>query len=79
MADLVVANIQSALETVYGPTSMVAALAETLVDSWANYQEEEDTGWRSVEDSVHLTIWNWFPGGDTARIAAKRVMAATSG
>lgn len=71
-----VEKIQAALEGVYGKGSMVTALAQHLLKKWPAFEDEEADGWRDVEYNVMLTIWNWFPGGGTAEIAAGRVMEA---
>jgi hypothetical protein len=70
------APIKEALEGVYGEGDMVTSLADHLADSWLMYQADNLHERRSVEDSVWRTIWDWFPGGDTAQVAAKAVVEA---
>lgn len=71
--------IRPALESVYGESGTVTSLAVYLASEWPHYEQEADEGYRTVEKLVHLTIWNWFPGGETAALAAERVVAAVNG
>lgn len=81
--------IEKALGSVYsrdGKTrgTMVEACAIDIDDSWDKMQSEADF-WaekgattRDFEYQVHMKIWNWFPGGGTAEIAAGKVMEAVN-
>lgn len=82
--------IGNALASVYSSTGtytekdMIGACAKHLDDTWntmvSQAQEWADRGSdRDLEREVMLQIWNWFPGGGTAEIAAKRVMEAVDG
>ncbi len=74
--------IEKALGSVYssdGRTkdTMIDACAEHLDSSWDKYEADVARGrYRDMEHALMLQIWNWFAGGDTAEIAAKRVLEA---
>lgn len=81
--------ILKALASVYScnnvpePGGMVEACAKHLDDTWntmvSQAQEWADRGSRrDLEHEVMLQIWNWFAGGGTAEIAAKKVMEAVN-
>lgn len=63
--------VRKALESVYGKGSMVASCAEHIVKFWPEWQEEHDP-----VRALHIFIWNYFPGGDTAWLAAAKVKDA---
>lgn len=76
--------IQKALASIYshgetGNGTMVESCAKHLDDTWPK-MEAEAAFWadkgsaRDLEHEVMLQVWNWFPGGGTAQIAAKRIM-----
>lgn len=67
--------ITNILVDIYGDNYLVRPCAEEILTRLPKWQEEADQGWRSVDDSVYLHIWNYFAGGSTAEIAADRVMA----
>lgn len=70
--------IQTAMVGVYGKGSMAIACAETINrnwDDWTAGKRQADHG-RGLHYAVHMEIWNWFPGGGTAEIAANHVLAA---
>lgn len=69
-------TILTALQEVYGDGDMVTSLATHLAESWLVFRVDAQWERRSVEDSVWRTIWDWFPGGDTAQVAAKAVVEA---
>lgn len=68
------------LESVYGRGSMVTALAEHLVDKIDQFELGDPYIYGEVDkqlnDMIMQTIWNWFPGGGTAQIAADKVEEA---
>jgi hypothetical protein len=54
--------------------TMVESLAEHLDKVWNDppqYPRDEDQHYR-----IHMIIWNWFPGGGTADLAAGAVLRA---
>jgi hypothetical protein len=65
--------VRGALESVYGTGEMVATLAEVIVERWDDWEADE---YRDLPRNLHLCIWDWFAGGDTASLAADRVMIA---
>lgn len=68
--------VHKELVDIYGDGSMVASLAEHLINNMPLYAMQAEDEERTVEFQAMLTIWNWFPGGSTAEIAAGRVVAA---
>lgn len=79
--------IEKALGSVYsrdGKTkgTMVEACAIDIDSTWEMMQEtaefwaEKGSPSRDIHYQIHMKIWNWFPGGGTAEIAADRVMEA---
>lgn len=77
-------TIEKALGSVYsrdGKTrgTMVDACAEHLDKNWDKYLADVERGrYDDMAHAIHLQIWNWFPGGGTAEIAANEVMEAMS-
>lgn len=77
-------KIQKALASVYcapgktGKGGMVESCAVDLDKRWETLMDEDRTYTRGPEAEVQMQIWNWFPGGGTAQIAAERVMAAVN-
>lgn len=75
-------QIATALASVYTrdgvvkPGGMIEACAIFIDRRWDEWAESERYDGRPYE--VHMCIWNWFPGGGTAEIAAQRVLAAVS-
>ena len=80
--------IEDALASVYSsdgkPRGQVEWLAIDLDSKWDNFKERSEDEKRQFGDSpeetfqylVHMLIWNWYSGGGTAEIAAKKVIAA---
>lgn len=70
-------TIQSALEEVYGKSWMTKGCAEEIARKYNRWLAGEGDARRGgVLYAVHMVIWNWFPGGGTAEIAAGKVIAA---
>lgn len=73
--------IEEALGTIYaGPTgrtagTMIEGLAEHLDRIWDGIAPRYDG---DLVRGVHLNVWNWFAGGDTALTAAETVVAAVA-
>jgi hypothetical protein len=70
-------KILDALRHVYGKGRMVDALAATVdgkFDGWL--RGEGQAAHHGLEYAVQMECWNWFSGGGTAEIAARRVVAA---
>jgi hypothetical protein len=72
--------IRGQLRHVYGKGQMVEALAETIDSKWSGWlagdgNARHDDG---IEYAVQMECWNWFSGGGTAEIAAKRIIAAVA-
>lgn len=65
--------VREALEPIYGSGSMVTALASHIVDKWDDWNDDPS---RDLITHLHLCIWNWFPGGSTAEVAANKIMEA---
>lgn len=72
--------IVDALESVYGDSGTVAFAAYDMSRKWGDiverafrYPDEDGRREAALFREVHLTIWNWFPGGGTAEIAARAV------
>lgn len=65
---------------VYGKGGMVDAMAATLDGKWDGWVAREgNAGYHGLEYAVQMECWNWFSGGGTADIAAKRIVAAVGG
>jgi hypothetical protein len=64
--------IQPILRRTYGNGAMVDALAQRLAE---RVDEESPQDWRGRdrETMVLHECWNWFSGGGTAGITAKRI------
>lgn len=76
-------QIEAALGSIYsrsGKTkgTMVESLAEHLDERWDALTERAEREGRTFDHVLMLVIWDWFPGGGTAEIAAQKVMAATT-
>lgn len=71
-------KITGALEGVYGKSPMINALALSIDEDWEAWERgEKDARHREgFEYALHMRIWNWYGGGDTAWSAAKEVMEA---
>lgn len=65
--------VDDALSAIYGAGPMVTALATHIVAKWDEWDADER---RDLPTLLHLCIWDWFPGGDTASLAADRIMVA---
>lgn len=70
MADDYVA-VRNVLRNVYGKGKMVDSCAKHVAEKLPSWLEEPDP----LRD-LTLFLWNWFPGGNTARHAAEQVMGA---
>lgn len=59
------------------PGGMVEDCAEDLDAKWERLVSEGESNYsRGFETEVMVLIWNWFAGGGTAEIAARRVIQA---
>lgn len=66
------------LTGIYGSTRMARALAKHIDENMEKWRVESDE-YTSLEHIVHLQIWNWFAGGDTALHAAQEVLKIYEG
>lgn len=57
---------------IYGDSSMTLALVEDLS---AKITKWTDDRYRTREDMIFQTCWNWFSGGSTAEYAAREIEA----
>lgn len=62
-------EVRAQLEEVYGKGDMVSGLAQYIVDNWDEWSTAD-----YPENILLLAIWNWFPGGGTAKIATDKVL-----
>ena len=73
-------KIESVLIEIYGDGSMVTALAKDIAAKMPEYLEDDGGRGASeterIEYQLHMHVWNWFAGGGTAEIAARRLMEA---
>lgn len=72
--------IVDGLKTVYGESETLAFVAYDMSRKWddiveraLHYPDEDGRREAALEREIHLYIWNWFPGGSTAEIAAHAV------
>lgn len=72
--------IQTALRGVYrnSPTGTILYCARSINTGWETLKKTgEDPDWGSgFEHEIHMLIWNYFPGGSTAQVAAQKVIKA---
>jgi hypothetical protein len=67
-------RIKPAIVRTYGASPMAHSLAAHLadrIDTWEPRYPDE-----TRENMIRETCWNWFSGGSTATIAARRVEEA---
>lgn len=69
-------SIVGVLTKIYGRTPMNHALAKDLLKHLPEWEAKVANGF-DLEQAVTNLIWNWWPGGDTAALAAKRVLSET--
>lgn len=74
--------IRSTLADIYGggeKGDMVYSLAEHLTEKlpmWITEADGQSDEPNLVEYELHMQIWHWFPGGSTAEVAARNIIAA---
>ena len=70
-------RIRPAIHETYGESNFAEALVDHLaqkIDEWDSSEHTElDFGEATRHDMIRMTCWNWFSGGGTAEIAARRV------
>jgi hypothetical protein len=68
------------LRTVYGKGAMVEACAKHIDSKWDEWRQGygRTRNGESMEDAIRMEVWNWFSGGGTAEIAARRVVEAVT-
>lgn len=64
-------TIRGVLESIYGSGDMVIALAENIAKRWDDWDADDR---RDLPTNLQLYIWDWFAGGDTAQLAADRII-----
>jgi hypothetical protein len=72
--------ILDALRGIYGKGAMVDACARHIDSKWDEWRQGygRTRHGESMEDAVHMEVWNWFAGGGTAEIAGGRVVSAVN-
>jgi hypothetical protein len=70
--------ILSVLRGVYGKGTMVDACAKHIDSKWDEWRQGygRTRHGESMEEAVHMEVWNWFAGGGAAEVAGARVVAA---
>lgn len=66
------AKILEVLQRIYGDGGMVDACSRHITRMLVIETSEGE----NLERALHMELWNWFPGGDTALYAAREVLAA---
>lgn len=72
-------KIREVLEGIYGKNSIyVPILAEELekkIPEWKK-EEQEKKSRRDCKEEIRIRCWDFFAGGDTAEVAARRILEA---
>lgn len=71
-------QILDVLESIYGKSYLCPVLAEELAKKVPEWQKEEREGKarRDCKEEIRIRCWDYFSGGDTAEVAARRILEA---
>jgi hypothetical protein len=66
--------IGEVLKDFYGTGPMANGLADTIEEKWDGWVDDE-TRYQVLASLLTVEIWMWFSGGDTAALAAQKILA----
>lgn len=68
--------IRPIITSTYGDNGMSRAAIINLAEKIDSFRVDLCVDDRSREDMIMLTLWDWFPGGSTAKVTAQKIEAA---